>query len=279
MAASSQDLLPGPSGLLNLLFFCIFLNININNVNINFIYIYIWIEHPLLCLRAGTPCSMVQTLPAPSSYKIHAVVLPTPGFESRGPPTHVLDADSMLLSFTDPQVNHLWNANHGKIVGGRARRFITNIPDFKGKKIPEILAKESQHFLALDYLASFSPSGSLFLQNSPLGGTRALRSCSLTSDRRRASLDARAHPRRAAPPGPAPTAPAQPRSRPLRRCPRKRFLPTQPPQPLGSQALCLSRLVGPLLHGPVCQDCSGGRPVRQAGPRSDLWILESVTGE
>ncbi|XP_032461535.1 protein SYS1 homolog isoform X2 [Phocoena sinus] len=49
---------------------------------------------------------------------------------------------------------------------------------------------------------------------------------------------------------------------PLHRCPRKRFLPTQRLQSLQQLELCLSRPVGPLLHGPACQHRSGGQSVR-----------------
>ncbi|XP_030699413.2 protein SYS1 homolog isoform X2 [Globicephala melas] len=49
---------------------------------------------------------------------------------------------------------------------------------------------------------------------------------------------------------------------PLHRCPRKRFLPTQRLQSQQQLELCLSRPVGPLLHGPACQHRSGGQSLR-----------------
>lgn len=60
--------------------------------------------------------------------------------------------------------------------------------------------------------------------------------------------------------------------------PRKCFLPTQPLQPLQPVDLCLSRPVGPLLHGPDCQHRFGSQSVRLGRART-LRILETVTGE
>ncbi|KAM9681842.1 protein SYS1 homolog isoform 3-T3 [Dama dama] len=59
--------------------------------------------------------------------------------------------------------------------------------------------------------------------------------------------------------------------------PRKRFLPTQPLQPLQPVDLCLSRPVGPLLHGPDCQHRFGSQSVRLGRARTPR-ILETVTG-